>query len=241
MPEHRLPLDCLPPQTKDLLSTFNILDIVNQQQSKSYLLELHWLFLVHPQDQIVRATKQSWVTLIWQQWPHRGLVLSRESILLMGFSRYLLFAEDSTFHLGFINGPYSKASYHQGHIKSSSFLLGLSLPASIFFASLSFGCFILIPRNSAWDTFIRVPPAIAILLSTAPFPHPVNPRFPSSTKAHLPSHCFPEFPSINSEVLLISIGYVSHCILLQAILVATSENKSFLSVKTSTYTCDKES
>lgn len=46
----------------------------------------------------------------------------------MGFSKYLLFVEDLRFHLGFINGPYSEVSYHQCHIKFSSFLLVLSPP-----------------------------------------------------------------------------------------------------------------
>lgn len=70
----------------------------------------------------------------------------------MGFSKYLLFADDSRFHLGFINGPYAEVSYHQCHIKSGSFLLVHFPPANLLFANLSFTRFI-ISRNPAWDMF----------------------------------------------------------------------------------------
>lgn len=110
----------------------------------------------------------------------------------MGFSKYLLFAEDSRFHLGFINGPYSKVSYRQCHIKSSSFLLVPSPPANIFLANLSCSCFILISRNPVWDTFIKVPPAISI-----PFHCSIS--SPSQSLVSLKYQC-PPIASLNSPV-----------------------------------------
>lgn len=152
----------------------------------------------------MRATKQSCITLIWQSQPHRSLVLSWESILLMGFSKYLLFVEDSRFHLGFINGPFSEVSHHQCHIKFSLFLLVLSPPTNNFFANLSFYCSILTSRNpeihsEIWDTFriwdkFRKDPS-AISNSTASLPLSSNPWFPWRSDAHLPLHSLSEFLS----------------------------------------------
>lgn len=174
----------------------------------------------------------------------RRLVLTRQSILLMGFSKYLLFADDSRFHPGLINGPYSEVSYHQCHIKSGSFLLVHFPPANLLFANLSITCFI-ISRNPAWDMFHQG--------SSGNLNFPVHCSIPSPSQSlfslkHWWSFALLQLPRISQHqpgvILLISFHYVSHCIFLQAIWIATpeiTENTSFLSLKTSIYTCDKES